>query len=195
MTMTVDTATQTVEQLAQRTDIRAFRAGRYILIVANGELPDPGYDVDIEPSVLQTFPQQYNVLRRRRPGTWPQVITPYTHGEVFAYPEDQAVVTVHHADGSEEVDISESDLDLAQFAAVMSAGPRESAATSTSEATGMSSRLSFDEAFADALANLPQVVLSQPDQLTSVRVTEIGGLFGGFAGFHHLYVKVQSTTA
>jgi hypothetical protein len=56
-TMTVDTATQTVEQLAQRSDIRAFRAGRYILIVANGELPDPGYDVDIEPSVLQTLPR------------------------------------------------------------------------------------------------------------------------------------------
>jgi hypothetical protein len=193
--MTVDTAPETTEQLAQRNWIRAFRAGRYILIVANGDLPTPGYDVDIEPSPLRIFPQQYNLLRRKRPGLWPQVITPYTYGEMFVYPEDISVVTVHHAEGQDEVDIAESGLDLAAFTSVVSAGPRELAGIPSDEATGMSSRLSFDEAFADALANLPHTPPSHPDQLTSVKVTEIGGLFGGFAGFHHLYVKVQSTTA
>lgn len=193
--MTVDTAPETTEQLAQRNWIRAFRAGRYILIVAQGDLPTPGYDVDIEPSVLQIYPQQYNLLRRRRPGIWAQVVTPYTYGEMFVYPEDMSVVTVHHADGQDEVDIEESGVDLAQFASVVSGGPQQLAATTANEATGMSSRLSFDEAFADALANLPYSPPSHPDQLTSVKVTEVGGLFGGFAGFHHLYVKVESTTA
>jgi hypothetical protein len=193
--MTVDTAPETTEQLAQRNWIRAFRAGRYILIVAQGDLPTPGYDVDIEPSVLRIYPQQYNLLRRRRPGIWAQVVTPYTYGEMFVYPEDVSVVTVHHADGQDEVDIEESGLDLAQFTAAVTASPRELAAAAANEATGMSSRLRFDEAFADALANLPYSPPSHPDQLTSVKVTEIGGLFGGFAGFHHLYVKVESTTA
>lgn len=192
--MTVDTALETMEQLAERNSIRAFRAGRYILIVAKGDLPTPGYDVDIEPSPLRIFPQQYNLIRRSRPGIWPQVVTPYLVGEVFVYPEDQAVVTVHHAEGQDEVDIEESGLDLARFAAVVS-GPRESAATGTYEATGTSSKLRFDEAFADALANLPQKPPPHSDPLTSVTVTEIGGLFGGIAGFHHLYVKVQSTTS
>jgi hypothetical protein len=104
------------------------------------------------------------------------------------------VVTVHHADGQDEVDIEESGVDLAQFASVVSGGSQQLAAAAN-EATGMSSRLSFDEAFADALANLPYSPPSHPDQLTSVKVTEVGGLFGGFAGFHHLYVKVESTTA
>jgi hypothetical protein len=40
--MTVDTALETMEQLAERNSIRAFRAGRYILIVAEGDLPTPG---------------------------------------------------------------------------------------------------------------------------------------------------------
>lgn len=193
--MTVDAAPETTEQLAPRKWIRAFRAGRYILIVAHGDLPTPGYDVDIEQSPLRIFPQQYNLLSRKRPGLWPFVVTPYTYGEMFVYPEDISVVTVHHADGQDEVDIEESGADLAQFASVVSGGPQQLAATTTNEATGMSSRLHFDEAFADALANLPYSPPSHPDQLTSVKVTEIGGLFGGFAGFHHLYVKVESTTA
>src|ERR1700738_5388648 len=99
--MTVDTAVEETAQLAQRDTIQAFRAGRYILIVAKGDLPTPGYEVDIEPSLLQIFPQQYNLVRRSRPGIWPQVVTPYTVAEVFAYPEDQAVVTVHHAGGQD----------------------------------------------------------------------------------------------
>src|SRR3954447_12743959 len=35
-------------ELARRSSIRAFRAGRYVLILAEGELPTPGYEVDIE---------------------------------------------------------------------------------------------------------------------------------------------------
>jgi hypothetical protein len=182
--MTVDTAVEAKEQLAQRNSIRAFRAGRYILIVAKGELPTPGYDADIEPSPLRIFPQQYNLLRRSRPGIWPQVVTPYTVGEVFVYPEDQDKVTVHHAEGQDEVDIEASGLDLDTLAD-----------NGTNEATGMSANMRFDEAFAAALANLPHTPPSHPDSLTSVKVTEVGGLFGGIAGFHHLYVKVQSITS
>ncbi|PXX10298.1 hypothetical protein [Mycolicibacterium moriokaense] len=188
--MTVDTAVEATEQLAQRDTIQAFRAGRYILIVAKGDLPTPGYEVDIEPNLLQIFPQQYNLVRRSRPGIWPQVVTPYTVAEVFAYPEDQAVVTVHHADGQDQVRIEESGLHLAHFTDVVSV----SGFAASNEATGMSSRLRFDEAFAHAVANLPPSEPSHPDELTSVKVIETGALFGGFAGFHHLYVKVQSTT-
>ena len=190
--MTVDSSIEATEQLAQRDTIRAFRAGRYILIVAKGDLPTPGYDADIEPSLLKIFPQQYNLIRRSRPGVWPQVVTPYTVAEVFVYPAGEHVVTVHHADGQDQVRIEESGLDLARFAAVVSTDT--GSMTATNEATGTSSRLRFDEAFADALANLPSSYPSHPDELTSVKVIETGALFGGFAGFHHLYVKVQSTT-
>ena len=59
------------------------------------------------------------------------------------------------------------------------------------QATGHSANLSFDEAFRDALENLPDPGGDPvPDELLHVRVDEIGGLFGGFPGFHYLYVKV-----
>ena len=58
---------------------------------------------------------------------------------------------------------------------------------------GFSKKLSFDEAFADAIARLPKIEPSHPDTLETVRVVEIGGLFGGIAGFHDLYVRVCRT--
>jgi hypothetical protein len=190
--MTVDTAPETTEQLAQRRTIRAFRLGPYILIVAEGDLPSPAYEADIEPSPLKIFPQQYVLLRRLRPGSWMQVVVPYVHAELFLYPEDQRVVTVHHADGKDEVKIEESVSDLGQFGEVVARESRGLDAR-VSEATGTSPSLKFDEAFKNALENLPVYPPSHPDELIHVEVLETGGLFGGFAGFRHLYVRVRAT--
>ena len=60
-------------------------------------------------------------------------------------------------------------------------------------ATGYSRKLSFDEAFADAIAHLPELEPEHPDTLETVRVVEIGALFGGLAGLHRLYVRVSRT--
>jgi hypothetical protein len=54
--------------------------------------------------------------------------------------------------------------------------------------------LSFDEAFADAVGDLPRPFPPHPDALTSVTVVEIGGMFGGVAGFHHLFVKIRGSS-
>ena len=61
------------------------------------------------------------------------------------------------------------------------------------EATGHSRKLSFDEAFAAAIAQLPTLEPNHPDALETVRVVEIGGLFGGMAGLRDLYVRVRRT--
>jgi hypothetical protein len=194
MTATMPRKTTTGWELAQRTRIRAYRAGGYLLIVAEGDLPTPGYDVNIEQSPKRIFPPQFNLLRRERPGVWPDVVQPYRYGEVVLYPPDQSIVTVHHRDGQDEVEIEACGTELAGFAAVFGDRNNEVAGPAPREATGMSRNLSFDEAFADALAQLPPPATSHPDQLTSVVVTETGGLFGGFAGFHHLYVRIQGSS-
>lgn len=178
-------------ELAQRKTIKAYRAGRYVLIVAEGYLPSPGYDVDIEPNPIRIFPQQYNLLRRPRIGRWVQVVVPYTYSELVVFPTDAPVVTVHHADGQDQVEIEEAGDNLAEFRAAVAGGVARSA--SEVEATGFSNNLSFDEAFADALANLPEVEPTHSDPMTSVKVVETGGLFGGIAGFHHLYVNIVAT--
>ena len=61
------------------------------------------------------------------------------------------------------------------------------------EATGHSRKLSFDEALADAIEQLPALEPAHPDTLQTVRVVEIGALLGGIAGLHDLYVRVRRT--
>lgn len=181
-------------ELAQRTAIRAFRAGRHVLIVAEGDLPTPGYQVDILQSPLKIFPPQFNLLRRRRPGVWPQVITPYLYGEVVHFPADQPAVTVHHAEGQDHVDIEACGEDLREFAVAVAGSPDLPCPPGAEQATGFSRNLSFDEAFADALTGLPPAEPPFPDALTRIRVLEVGALFGGIAGFHDLFVRVCRTS-
>lgn len=59
------------------------------------------------------------------------------------------------------------------------------------EATGRSRNLSFEEAFADAVKNLPPRDPSHPDEMDVVVVTDIRGEFGGIAGSHDLVIKVR----
>jgi len=177
-------------QLAQRTLLRAFRAGKYVLIVAEGELPTPGFDVDIEQSPLRIFPPQFNLLQCPRPGIWPQVITPYCYAESVPFPADQEAVTVHHAEGSDEVSIEDCTKELAGYARAIQGDADQPCPPGTDEATGFSRKLSFDEAFANAVANLPPVESPVADALTRVQVLEVGGLFGGFAGFNDLFVRI-----
>jgi hypothetical protein len=177
-------------QLAQRNTIRAFRSGPKVVIIAEGDLPSPGYDAKITLRPEDIFPPWYQVLRCSRPGIFPPVLVPYRVSLTVDYPEDQAVVRVFHADGEDDVRIEACGDELAGYSAVVSGGGSPEGAD---EATGFSKQLSFDEAFADAIAQLPPIEPERPDALATVRVVEIGGLFGGIAGFHDLYVRVCRT--
>ena len=53
--------------------------------------------------------------------------------------------------------------------------------------------MSFDEAFDNAIVGLADIEPTHPDMLQTVKVVEIGALFGGIAGFNDLYVRVCRT--
>jgi hypothetical protein len=181
-------------ELAERTSIRAFRCGPNILIVAEGQLPHPGFDVKIDQRPERIFPPFYQVLRCARPGFFPQIVVPYKVSRTVGFPEDVDSVRVFHADGDDDVKIEPCGDELAEYASVVGAGRGdERVAAGSDEATGFSKSLSFDEAFGDALSKLPPVKPVIADQLERVVVEEIGGLFGGFAGFHDLFVRVSRT--
>jgi hypothetical protein len=183
----------TGRELANRRTITAFRVADRVLLVATGELPSPGFRVDIVPSPLRIFPPQFELVRVPLAGVWPQVITPYRYAEIVRYPAGQDVIRVHHADGVDAVEIQEWGPDLQQFAALV-LGDGRSKGADGDEATGFSASLSFDEAFRDALAGLPPLGDDGvADRLATVRVIDIAGLFGGIAGFHHLTVRVCRT--
>jgi hypothetical protein len=180
-------------ELAGRSRIRAFRAAQQILIVAEGELPSPGYEVDIRQNPIRIFPPHFDLLRCALPGVWPDVIAPFLHAESVRFPEDQSTVTVHHADGEDDVEIEGCGAELAAYAAALGEGTDRPCPAGAEEATGFSKNLSFDEAFANALANLPPIESPVADLLARVQVVEIGGLFGGIAGFNDLFVRVCRT--
>jgi len=179
----------TGRELAARRTIQAYRIGDRVLLIATGELPSPGFRVDIVQSPLRIFPPQFELVRIPLPGFWPQVITPYRYAELVRYPVGQDVIRVHHADGVDAVQIQKLIPALKQLAALMPGQDDPEA----DEATGFSADLSFDEAFRDALAGLPPLDGGVADQLATVHVADIAGLFGGIAGFHHLAVRVRRT--
>lgn len=179
--------------LAQRTRIRAFRARQYVLIIAEGELPTPGFTVDIAQSPLKIFPPQFDVLRRTRPGNWPQRVTPYRDAETVRFPEDQPTVTVHHADGTDQVGIESCGEELSFYLRAVGDNADRPCPPGADEATGFSKKLSFDEAFANARGNLPPAQSSVADSLERIQVLEIGALYGGIAGFHDMFVRICRT--
>jgi len=183
-------STVTDWELARRSKICAFRAGRYVLILAEGELPTPGYEVDIKIDRARAFPARYDLIWRQ-PDLRPRVVVPYRYGEVVQFPVDQPTVTVRHADGEDQVEIEACGIELAEFEAMVADRSDGSGSPDAVEVTGLSPNLRFEEAFADAKANLPPFDPPHTDALERIKVVEMGSLFGGIADFHHLVVRIQ----
>ena len=181
-------------ELASRSSIRAFRISENVLLVAEGDLPSPGFQADIRQDPRRIFPPQFDLLRCPRPGVFPQVITPFRVAETVRFPADQETITVHHADGADQVPIQEYGKELEPYADAVKGSSDRPCPPGADEATGFSRNLSFDEAFGHALANLPPLDLTgTADVLVRVQVVEIGALFGGIAGFNDLFVRVCRT--
>jgi hypothetical protein len=179
--------------LAPRTRIRAFRARQYVLIITEGELPTPGSEVDIAQSPPEIFPPQFTVRRCTRPGSWPQRVTPYRDATTVRFPPDQPTVTVHHADGTDQVDIESCGEELSLYLRAVGENADRPCPPGADEATGFSRKLSFEEAFTNARANLPPVQSPVADSVERIQVLQIGALFGSIAGFHDMFVRICRT--
>ncbi len=174
--------------LANRESIRAFYSNGVLLILATGQA-SAGDAIDID-MVRGSGPPLELVLQRcPKPGVWPDVMRSYTHKESFVltrHPERVRIagtVRIHHQDGVDEVPLEGLPAELADLVPPPVAGGER-------RATGYSSNLSFDEAFADAVKTITAEQDLHPDELLKVRVEEVGGLFGGLFGFRELYVKL-----
>ncbi len=175
----------TICVLANRTTLRVFQSEGHLLIVAAGDLPSPGYDVDIEQSPLRVFPPQYNIVQCRRPGIFPQIITPYRISRTFPLGDRVPEITIHHGEGADKISVETCVDDLPLYEDNCKKDDNGGV-----PAVGRSNKLSFDEAFADAVSQLPPSPAA--DGLMRVKVTEVGGIFGGSAGFHELFVKIRA---
>ena len=113
---------------AVRTAIHAFYSHSQLLIVAEGELPSPEFEIDIsqlvtEESGIPTF----QLTRRPRPGTEnaPLAKTPFRYGEIFSIGRPPENVLVRHASGFDEVNVEFTRQDLVDIVLSLSAGDVE----------------------------------------------------------------------
>ncbi|MBL9106189.1 MAG: hypothetical protein JNL82_35025 [Myxococcales bacterium] len=240
---------------ATRTAIHAFYSHSQLLIVAEGELPSPEYEIDISQSPTDQGVPTFHLTRRPRPTATDAVQpTPFRYGEIFSIGRPPEIVLVRHSTGFDEVRVEFTRKDLVDIVLSLSGGSIEvaladpepdddvlppppphaapiaddPAATHTTtnpasptpldqtpvhtrpltgsekagiladiavryrESVGYSNKLSFDEAFADALKKLPPASVKFADMLETVEVVHIGASFGGIAGFHRLEVRIRA---
>lgn len=189
-----------------------------LFITARGQKPTPCHTVEVRQSPLLIFPPQYEVRQCLPAGAkCIQRVVEYTATGMF-HGLPGTHVTVHYEGGSEQVPVTTIDdpagapADAADLVAAKASDADTSLeplrlgtlletgdasgvrilAGERVEATGYSSKFSFDEAFQDAIGNLPPDRNPFPDKLTTVRVESIGAEFGGIAGLHRMVVRVSS---
>ncbi len=237
---------------AERTAIHAFYSHSQLLIVAEGELPSPEFEIDISqvPTDEQRGTPTFQLTRRPRPGVLdpPQIRTPFRYGEIFSIGRPPEIVLVRHSTGYDEVNVEFTREDLVDIVLSLSGGDVEvhlpdpthehgpippppphapplvgehhdqpphaqlqlppvqtrpltshekagilsDIAVRYRESVGYSNKLSFDEAFADAVKKLPPASVKFSDMLETVEVVHIGASFGGIAGFRRLEVRIRA---
>lgn len=238
-------------EYAARTSIHAFYSHSQLLIVAEGELPSPEYEIDIGHLSGEDVPT-FQLTRRPRPTaeSVPPKATPFRYGEIFSIGRPPEVIRVKHSSGLDDVGVEFTRDDLVDIVLSLSGGDVEVALPDAvdhdaplpppppsgfdtqsprktppplplpplashlqdsrpltasekagilsdvtvrfRESVGYSNKLSFDEAFADALRKLPPPSVKFPDMLETVEVVQIGASFGGIAGFHRLEVRIRA---
>ncbi len=240
-------------EYAARTSIHAFYSHSQLLIVAEGELPSPEYEIDIGHLPDEMTPT-FQLTRRPRPSAAEAApkVTPFRYGEIFSIGRPPEVIRVQHSTGLDDVNVEFTRDDLVDIVLSLSGGDVEMALPETDadsgplpppppsgaealgprkappplstlpplaphlqqdprpltpsdkagilsdiavrfrESIGYSNKLSFDEAFADALRKLPPPAVRFPDMLETVEVVQIGASFGGIAGFHRLEVRIRA---
>jgi hypothetical protein len=73
-------------ELATRTRIRAVRVDQYLLLIAEGKLPSPGFQVDIRQDPRRIFPPQLDLLRCQLPGSFPRSSPPSATPTLSGFP-------------------------------------------------------------------------------------------------------------
>lgn len=173
-----------------------------LVIWARGDKPTPCHTVRIKRLPIKIFPAEYGLDFCAGSGFCLEVITPYSVAEPFLTGA-QDTVRIHTRDGVKELKVQMTDdpkLSLGPTAGgtamtmslVPSSNDTANNTAARREATGYSEAFDFGEAFRDAVRNLPPDQNNFPDKLSTVSVTSIGGVYGGFAGIAKMYVKVTT---
>jgi hypothetical protein len=92
-------------ELAERDEIRGYWAGDNLLLVANGNHRESCWEARLDRNLLTISPPEFVLSRCRTSDVCEDVITPYSITEMFPMSDQPDKVTVHHADGKDEVQV------------------------------------------------------------------------------------------
>lgn len=170
-------------ELARVKSAEAYYLGGHLILIVSGDKPTPCYTVRIDGS-LDVEPPTF-IVQWRQGGICPQVITPYRKVAVFFIGSYRETINVVSEEGTKSVAVKKLPLPLegADAEAAKTYAPAQR------QATGYSSTFSFEDAFRNAIAQLPPRF---PDELQQFTVTETGALVGGIAGIQELFVTVRT---
>jgi hypothetical protein len=156
---------------------RAHRVSGLVVVFAAGSHPTSGYRTYFELLPIDIHPPEFALRHIAPSGLANPVITPFTTWTSFHATDTIDHVIVHDRRGRHRVPVEQ----------VLEG----SGTVQTMQVIGRSKNLSFDEAFQDALKQVADS--DKPDGMKRLKVLEIGGRFGGIAGFHELYLQVEAT--
>jgi hypothetical protein len=171
-----------VMQLADVNQATATWAEGQLTIRASGTVPESCWGVSIEQSPMDIWPPEFVANRRRTtPGPCLQVVLRYSVAASFPLGTRPDSVRLHREGEPLLVPVEDgSHAPVADDAAVFD------------EAVGRSRRrISFDEAFSNAVEALPPFETDIRDWLEQVEVVSIHGEYGGIAGSSDLVVRVR----
>lgn len=164
----------------------AFQVMDRVFVAVAGSKPTPCYEVKLTEHLTGSATStqlELALLWRDTDLACPEVVTPYTINDSFFVGRRRVeTVRINHEGGTTDVPVRRPG--LADAGAARAA---EAAGGGAPEFTGWS-RASFDEAYDNAVAQIPVLF---PDDLLDVRVVGSGGLHGGIAGFNQRFVTVQ----
>ena len=124
-------------EYAARTNIHAFYSHSQLLIVAEGELPNTEYEIDIGHQASDPVPTfSLTCKPRTTAADAPPKATPFRYGEIFSIGRPPDVIRVRHADGLDDVSVEFTRDDLVDIVLSLSGGDVEVALPDGESAEG-----------------------------------------------------------
>jgi hypothetical protein len=191
---------------------RAAYDDGFLVIFAVSDITATNYEPYIKRSPILIFPPplQFYAVESQTAPVGGDIIVPKPVAQVFPQPGPKPnAITISASTNSLDVPVEDIDpmapssqVLLGVFkrgqegsAFQLASGGGEipsahkNATTFRDVATGYSNSMSFEEAFEDAVRQLPAIPF--PDALMSIRVTGIGAEIGGIAGIRRLWVSIS----
>src|SRR5437879_1613973 len=138
--------------LSDRTSFRAFYGSDYLLIIAVLDT-GPAWTLHLTRRLPDGDVPEFVFERCRKPGLQPLfIVKDARFAEIVPQAPRPEHIKIHYSGGTDDVKVEDLSPELSAYKASL---PRDQGLVSGVEATGYSPNLSFDEALANANANMP----------------------------------------